>query len=174
VYGDLEQLADGRWQLRFTRHLRHAPEKVWRAITEPEHLAFWFPTTIEGDRAAGASLRFTFPQGQAEPFSGEMLTFEEGTALEFTWGGDVLRLELREVPEGTELTLLDTLDERGKAARDGTGWHTCLDALEAGLLGRKNAREELSSWREVNHEYVKRFGPQAATIGPPEGFEETE
>jgi uncharacterized protein YndB with AHSA1/START domain len=148
VYGDLEQLADGRWQLRFTRHLRHAPEKVWRAITEPEHLAFWFPT--------------------------EMLTFEEGTALEFTWGGDVLRLELREVPEGTELTLLDTLDERGKAARDGTGWHTCLDALEAGLLGRKNAREELSSWREVNHEYVKRFGPQAATIGPPEGFEETE
>ena len=40
--GRLEQLEDGRWRLRFTRTLEHPPEKVWRAITEPEHLAHWF------------------------------------------------------------------------------------------------------------------------------------
>lgn len=62
-YGDLEQLEDGRWQLRFTRSFRHPPEKVWRAISEPEHLARWFPTTIEGERVAGAVLRFAFPGG---------------------------------------------------------------------------------------------------------------
>ena len=48
MYGELEQRSDGRWRLRFTRALAHPPEKVWRAITEPEHLAQWFPTTIEG------------------------------------------------------------------------------------------------------------------------------
>ena len=35
--GTLED-AGGRWRLRFTRPLAHPPGKVWRAITEPEHL----------------------------------------------------------------------------------------------------------------------------------------
>ena len=35
--GTLEDLG-GRWRLRFTRELAHPQEKVWRAITEPEHL----------------------------------------------------------------------------------------------------------------------------------------
>ena len=73
MYGELDQLRDGRWQLRFTRTLSHPPDKVWRAITEPEHLLHWFPTTIEGERAAGAALRFSFPGGQAPPMVGEML-----------------------------------------------------------------------------------------------------
>jgi uncharacterized protein YndB with AHSA1/START domain len=171
VYGDLEQLNDGSWRLRFTRHLRHPLEKVWRAITEPEHLAHWFPTTIEGERAPGARLRFSFPGGQAPPFDGEMIAFEPPSLMELRWGTDIVRLELRPVAEGTELTLLDTLDDRGKAARDGAGWHTCLDALEADLLGNEDAREVMNSWDQVHSHYVESFGPEAATIGPPEGFE---
>ena len=119
MHGDLEQLPDGRWRLRFTRTLPHPPDKVWRAVTEPEHLAHWFPTTIEGERSSGAPLRFSFPRAQAEPFTGEMLAYDEGSAMELSWGDDIVRLELREAPTGTELTLLDTLEERGKAARDG-------------------------------------------------------
>jgi hypothetical protein len=67
--------------------------------------------------------------------------------------------------------LLDTLDERGKAARDGAGWHTCLDALAAHLQGGPGAREAIGIWSEVHVLYVESFGPEAATIGPPEGFE---
>jgi uncharacterized protein YndB with AHSA1/START domain len=169
MYGELEQLDDDRWRLRFTRTLRHPPEKVWRAVTEPEHLAHWFPTTIEGERAAGAPLRFAFPQGEAEPFDGEMTAFEPPRLMELRWGPDVLRIELRPVPDGTELTLLDTLQERGKAARDGAGWHTCLDALEAALDGDDAPRAAMERWNEVHPAYVERFGPEAATIGPPEG-----
>lgn len=62
--GQLEPAGD-RWQLRFTRHLPHPPEKVWRAVTEPEHLVAWFPTTIDGDRATGAALAFSFPHEDA-------------------------------------------------------------------------------------------------------------
>ncbi len=132
-YGTVEQLDDGRWQLRFTRTLEHPVEKVWRAVTEPEHLAAWFPTSIEGERSPGASLRFVFPNDFAPPMDGEMLAYEPQSLVEFSWGPDVLRLELRPVAEGTELTLLDTLEERGKAARDGAGWHACLEALGAAL-----------------------------------------
>lgn len=169
MYGDLEQLDGNRWRLRFTRTLRHEPEKVWRAVTEPEHLSHWFPTTIDGERAPGAPLRFSFPQGEAEPFDGEMTAFEPPRLMELRWGPDLLRIELRPVPEGTELTLLDTLEERGKAARDGAGWHTCLDALAASLDGDEAPRAAMERWNDVHPAYVERFGPEAATIGPPEG-----
>jgi uncharacterized protein YndB with AHSA1/START domain len=169
MYGTLEQLDDGRWRLRFTRTLAHPPDKVWRAITEPEHLAHWFPTTIEGERAAAAPLRFSFPGGEAPPFEGEMVVYEPPSVMELRWGPDIVRLELRATATGTELTLLDTLEAHGKAARDGTGWHTCLDSLAAHLGGEPAARESMAVWRDLHPRYVERFGPEAATIGPPEG-----
>jgi uncharacterized protein YndB with AHSA1/START domain len=171
MYGTLEQTDDGRWRLRFTRTLDHPPEKVWRAITEAEHLAHWFPTTIEGERATGARLRFSFPGGQAPPMEGEMLAYAAPSVMELRWGPDVVRLELKPCEQGTMLTLLDTFDEHGKAARDAAGWHVCLDALSAHLRGEPDARETMSAWKEVHPSYVASLGPEAATIGPPEGFE---
>ena len=99
-----------------------------------------------------------------------MLAYEPPTLMELRWGPDIVRLELRPAGGGTKLTLLDTLDERGKAARDGAGWHACLDSLQADLDGEQNARAAMS-WRELHLRYVASFGPEAATIGPLEGFE---
>jgi uncharacterized protein YndB with AHSA1/START domain len=170
-YGTIEHLDGDRWQLRFTRTLPHPQDKVWRALTEPAQLARWFPSTIEGELLAGAGLRFSFPETVGiDPIAGKMLACEPGSVMEFSWGPDVVRLELRPVEGGTELTLLDTLEERGKAARDGAGWHTCLDALEAALGGDDESRAHMNTWAEVHPHYVESFGPQAATIGPPEGM----
>ena len=44
--------------VRFERRLAHSPERVWRAVTEPDELAAWFPDTIEGEFAPGAEVRF--------------------------------------------------------------------------------------------------------------------
>lgn len=170
MYGSVEDLGHGRWRLRFTRRLPHPLETVWRAITEPEHLSAWFPTTIDGERAPGATLHFVFPGGQAPAFQGEVIAYEPPQLFEFRWGTDVIRLELRSSEEGTILTLLDSLEERGKAARDAAGWHTCLDALGAALRGQAKAPEETSHWSTVHSHYVERFGPEGATIGPPEGM----
>jgi uncharacterized protein YndB with AHSA1/START domain len=171
MLGTLEQIGEERWQLRFTRKLAHPPEVVWRAVSEPEQLAAWFPTTIEGQRAAGAPLRFSFPRGQAPPFDGEMLAYEPPSLMEIRWGADVIRIEVHPDGAGSELVLLDTLEERGKAARDGAGWHVCLDVLAAHLDGDASARESMDAWRAVHARYVERLGPEAATVGPPEGFE---
>ncbi len=169
MHGTLEQADGGRWRLRFVRTLAHPPEKVWRAITEPEHLAHWFPTTIDGERAPGAPLRFEFPAGRFPAFEGEMLAYEPPSLMELQWGPDIVRFELRGAEHGTVLTLLDTLAERGKASRDGAGWHKCLDALDAHLSDAPGARDSLDSWEQVHTHYVASFGPEASTTGPPVG-----
>jgi uncharacterized protein YndB with AHSA1/START domain len=165
VNGRLDEV-DGRWRLRFSRTLGHPPEKVWRALTEPEHLAAWFPTTIDGERAVGAALRFTVPGEEAPPLVGQMLTYDPPSALEFTWGDDILRFELRPEGAGCVLTMSATFDEQGRGARDAAGWHVSLDGLVAHLDGA--GPDSGQDWTAVHAVYVDRFGPAAATIGPPE------
>ena len=41
-------LHDDAWMVRFERHLAHPREKVWRALTESEHLRAWLPCDIVG------------------------------------------------------------------------------------------------------------------------------
>lgn len=168
MYGTVDAMDDGRWRLHFTRTLQHPVDRVWRAVTEPEHLAAWFPSTIDGERHAGAPLRFTFPNGEAEPFAGEVIAFDPPRTFEFLWGPDVIRMELRASGGGTVLTLLDTLDERGKAARDGAGWHCCLDALASALDGDSAPAHLMGGWRAVHPGYIERFGPEGSSIGPPD------
>jgi hypothetical protein len=96
--------------------------------------------------------------------------FDPPHTFEFRWGPDLIRFELRPSDGGTILTLLDTLDERGKAARDGAGWHTCLDALQAALDDDPDARQAMRTWSAVHPGYVERFGPEGASIGPPDGM----
>jgi uncharacterized protein YndB with AHSA1/START domain len=157
--------------LRFTRRLARPPEKVWRALVEPEHLAAWFPTTIDGERAAGARLRFRHRDDMFEPFDGEMLAFEPPSLLELRWGPDILRFELEADGGGTLLVFTDTLEELGKAARDGAGWHECLERLAYELAGETPPSGSADRWRQVHPEYVERLGAQAAAIGPPEDWE---
>jgi uncharacterized protein YndB with AHSA1/START domain len=159
--------------LRYERSLAHPPEKVWRALTERQHLAAWFPTTIEGERVAGARLQFAFEEEmKIEPMLGEMLRFEPPSLLEFSWGSDTVRFELSPAGDGTVLVLSVGLEELGKAARDGAGWHTCLDALALELAGEPDRASMSTRWREVHRVYVSSFGDDAATVGVPQEWED--
>ena len=156
---------DGRYELRFVRPLPHPVGKVWSAITEPEGLRAWFPFDIEGERATGAPLRFVFREEDGSDFEGSMGEFSPMSVMELRWEDDeTLRLELTSSASGCVLTLINRFDEIGKAARDAAGWHACLDALDAWLAG---APAPDGRWSEVHPVYVSRFGPEAATIGPP-------
>jgi uncharacterized protein YndB with AHSA1/START domain len=165
--GTLEE-AGGRWRLRFTRDLSHPQERVWRAITEPEHLRAWFPHIIKGDWAVGGPLIFVEPSGRAPDSDGEVLEFAPPSLVEFRWGTDLLRMELAPSQGGCTLTLLHTFDEHGRAARDAAGWHVCLDHLSAHLGGEEPPAK--NRWAQIHPGYVEAFGPEAATIGPPPGY----
>jgi uncharacterized protein YndB with AHSA1/START domain len=166
---DLGQLdrAGGRAAVRFSRRLAHPPEKVWRALTEDEHLLAWFPTTIDGPREAGASLEFRFRDLELAPMQGEIVSWQPPRLLEFTWGEDLLRFELAPDGEGTLLVLTASLDEIGKVARDSAGWHMCLDQLVGELQGKPATAHDDERWYQLNRAYAGTFGADTATIGPP-------
>lgn len=161
--GVLERTGDS-YRLRFTRSLPHPVDKVWRAITEPEHLAAWFPDGISGDWTVGATL--TFGSAQIGEFTGEVLAVEPPRLLEYTWGPDRLRFELAPADGGCTLTLLDTIDELGKGARDAAGWQVCLEDLSAHLDGADAGATE-ERWPPIYAAYQDAFGPEASTIGVP-------
>jgi uncharacterized protein YndB with AHSA1/START domain len=170
-FGELDR--DGsRLVLRFRRRLQHDRMKVWRALTEPDHLAAWFPTSIDGERVAGAPLQFVFPHNEGPTIEGEMLAFDPPALMEMRWGEELLRFELHADGEGTIVDFSNTFDELGKASRDAAGWHACLDLLECEAAGRAAPWESADRWRQVHPTYVERLGPDASTIGPPVEWEQ--
>ncbi len=169
-FGVLERQG-GRAVVRFTRLLPHPQQLVWRALTEPDHLAAWFPTTIEGERRAGAPLQFGFRDMEAPPFDGEMVTFDPPRVMELRWGDETLRFELATHEDGCTLVFTAGFDEIGKVARDGAGWHSTLDLLTWAVGEQAAPWSAPDRWRDVRDDYIERFGPEASTIGPPEEWE---
>lgn len=129
---------DGRYVLGFERHLRHPREKVWRAITESEHLAHWMPCDIVGDRRAGGEIDLPFWPAQVERYGierpmlhGLISVWEPPAVFEWWWETDRLRWELDEHEGGTVLRFTTWLGPHGMgAANTAAGYHVCLDHLE--------------------------------------------
>jgi uncharacterized protein YndB with AHSA1/START domain len=165
-----EVLRDGDLTgLRFVRAFRHAPETVWAAITESEHLRHWFPADIVGERRAGAQVELPFwpesvERGTAEleaagidlgdpVLPGEIRSWEPHRLFELTWGNnegpsDHLRFELEPDGDGTRLVFTTWLGVPGPSGPAGTGagYHTCLDALETLLdSGPRDPAEALDA-----------------------------
>ena len=163
--GDLEEAGDS-WRLRFVRQFDRPAETVWRAITVPEHLERWFPMRIVGEIQPGARLRFedaAFPA-----FDGEVLDFVPPSLLGLRWGLDVIRFEITPTASGCTLTFTDTFGEYGKAARDGAGWHECLDLLQSVISGAEPGWAPGERWAKVHPAYTAKFGPAASATGPPD------
>ena len=163
----------GEVTLLFTRRLPHPPGKVWRALTEPEHLAAWFPTSVDGDLVPGSVLQFSFRDLSLPSFGGIMRACESPKLLEFSWADDRLWFELTPDGDATLLSFAASFAEIGRAARDGAGWHTCLDLLGFDLAGEPPPWPQEVRWRQVHRAYVDAFGAEAATIGPPAEWEDT-
>jgi uncharacterized protein YndB with AHSA1/START domain len=163
----------GRWTLRFLRELGQSPERVWTALTERDELEGWFPTRVRGQWEPGERLQFPFRDEIFPTMPGLVLQVRRPELLEFQWGPDTLRFALSPGGIGTHLEFTVTLEQLGKAARDGAGWHealdlleTCLDGDEPWPLGQR--------WDELGPVYAAAFGPAAAAIGPPEGWNGSE
>jgi uncharacterized protein YndB with AHSA1/START domain len=169
---------DGRPALRFERRYRHPIERVWHAISDAEEMGRWFPSRVEGERAVGAELTFdddarrAAAQADGEPtradgpvFRGTVVVHDPPHVFSFTWGGELIRLELAPDGDGTHLTFTQVLSHQSVAARNGAGWHGCLGELDV-LLGASLAGEGADDWRAVYDDYLDRMGP---SLGTPTG-----
>lgn len=168
-----------RHVLRFERRLAHPPEKVWRALTENDELAHWFPAVIHGAREPGAALRFIFPEepgqvpadstGEGTTLTGEMLAFDPPRVLEYSWGGELLRWELQPSDEGTLLIFTHTFEDLAKAARDASGWEVCLGSLASRLAGAPPEPFTSERFDALFADYARRFGAEASARRTPDG-----
>lgn len=144
---------DGRTTVRMQRRLPHPPEKVWRAITQPQHLAAWFPAevTIDGDH-----ISYGFGP------DGRILDNDPPRLFTHTWGDDHLRWELQPDGDGTLLTFTHTFTDRHGAASFAAGWHTCLMAMLAHLDERPFA-DDPTAMARLHEDYIHILGLDPAT-----------
>ncbi len=165
--GTYDQI-DGSPVVRFERTFPHAANQVWAAISDPERLAKWFPTTVEFEELrAGAPITFRFEEDRYPAMSGAFREVSPPRRLAFTWGDDVLTFELEERDGGTacRLSFSVVLDSADKAARDAAGWDDCLDMLDAVVSGEASERPRKSeSWKARYDAYKRQGFPATAPI----------
>jgi uncharacterized protein YndB with AHSA1/START domain len=151
------ETADGRPMLRFERKLAHPVGKVWRAVTEPDHLSRWFPWQVELDPKVGGRIGFTHPTMDVTAPDAVVTAFEPPRLFAYTWDDADLRWELTEDGDGCLLVFTHVFAERPAAAKVAAGWHLSLDALGDSLDGVE-ATPPADRWTQLNAGYVEAFG----------------
>jgi uncharacterized protein YndB with AHSA1/START domain len=162
-----------KWTLILVRDLRHAPEKVWQALTDPAHLREWAPFDADGSLGtAGATVKLTTVGAPTPQVSETRVTRADAPRmLEYNWGGFDVRWELEATNGGTRLTLWTTIGQRF-ISMGAAGWHICLDVLDHFLsgtpVGRIVGRDAVrfGGWQRLNAEYARQFGIEAPSWSP--------
>src|SRR5579872_5522858 len=167
AYGAQIQKDGEKWTLVLVRELRHSPEKVWQALTDPAHLREWAPFDADGNLGtAGAMVRLTTVGAPALQVTETKVTRADApNALENKWGGFEMRWQLEPSGSGTRLTLWTNSGYRF-IAMGAAGWHICFDVLDRLLsgtpIGRMVGGEAIQfGWQRLNAEYAKQFGIEA-------------
>jgi len=154
-----------QWTLILVRQLRHSPEKVWQALTDPAQLREWAPFDTDGSLdTVGATVNLTTVGAPKAYVSQTRVTRAEAPrVLQYNWGDKDVRWELEAAGGGTRLTLWHNID-RGFISMGAAGWHICLDVLDHFLGGRAIGRivgmevMKFEGWQRLNAEYAAQFG----------------
>jgi uncharacterized protein YndB with AHSA1/START domain len=155
-----------KWTLILVRDLRHPPEKVWQALTDPAHLREWAPFEADGSLGIEGTVNLTWvgaPHAQAT----QVTRSDAPRLLEY---GD-MRWELEALGGGTRLTLWHSIDRRF-ISMGAAGWHICFDALDHLLGGTPIGRivgpqaMQFPGWQRLNAEYAAQFGVEPPAWPP--------
>lgn len=155
------------WTLVLVRELRHSPEKVWEAITDPAHLREWAPFDADKNMGtAGVRVQLTtIGAYQSQTTETEVTQADAPRLLEYKWGDSDIRWELEPTAQGTRLTQWTRIDRR-YISMGAAGWHICFDVLDHLLsgtpIGRLVGSDALrfEGWQRLNAEYATQFGKE--------------
>ena len=108
----------------YVTYIRTTPEKLWRALIEPEFTRqYWAETWQESEWKPGASWRLMIPDGRVGD-SGEILEIEPQRRLVLSWrnefkpdfraeGHSRLTLELEKQGASVKLTVIHEMEKPG-------------------------------------------------------------
>ncbi|HEX9311165.1 MAG TPA: SRPBCC family protein [Gemmatimonadaceae bacterium] len=154
-----------KWTLILVRELRHSPEKVWQALTDPAQLREWAP--FDADRrldTVGTTVKLTTVGAPAlHVTEAKVKRADPPKRLEYNWGDFDMRWELEPLAGGTRLKLWTNIDRR-YISMGAAGWHIAFDVLDHLLSGTPIGRivgpeaMKFDGWQRLNAEYAKQFG----------------
>jgi uncharacterized protein YndB with AHSA1/START domain len=158
AFGAEVQKLGEKWTLILVREMRHSPEKLWQALTDPAHLREWAPFEVDGSLNTVGTVKLTWV-GTPTPLETKVTRAEAPRVLEY----DDIRWELEPFGGGTRLRLWHNIDRRF-VAWGAAGWHISFDVLDRLLAGqpfRRIAGPEAmraEGWQRLVAEYAKQFG----------------
>jgi uncharacterized protein YndB with AHSA1/START domain len=148
-----------KWTLILVRKLRHSPEKVWQALTDPAQLREWAPFEVDGSLGtAGSTVKLTWV-GAPTPIDTRVTRADAPEVLEY----DDIRWELEPAGNGTRLTLWHNIDHRF-VSWGAAGWHISFEVLDHYLAGDPIGRivgqdaMRFEGWQRLTKEYAQQFG----------------
>src|ERR1700680_4298971 len=148
-----------KWTLILVRELRHSPEKVWLALTDPTHLREWAPFEADGSLGTVGSRGNLTWGGTPHPLETTGAKADAPKLLEYS----DIRWELEAFGGGTRLTLWHNIDRRF-ISMGAAGWHICFDVLDRLLSGTPIGRMvgpdamKFGGWPQLLGEYTKLLG----------------
>ena len=155
-----------KWTLILVRELRHSPEKVWQALTDPTHLREWAPFEVDGSLGTVGSKVNLIWVGTPTPLETTVTQADAPKLLEYS----DIRWELEPLDSGTRLTLWHKIDRR-YISWGAAGWHISFDVLAGHLAGEPIGRivgadaMKFAGWQRLRDEYAKQFSVE--TPGSP-------
>jgi len=169
AYGAQVKKGGEKWTLILVRELRHSPEKVWQALTDPAHLREWAPFNADGSLGTVGTVKLTWV-GTPRPIETRVTRADAPRVLEY----EDTRWELEALGGGTRLTLWHNIDHRF-ISWGAAGWHIAFDVLDRLLAGRPIGRiiaadaMRFAGWQRLVAEYGRQFeiqspSPPAATV----------
>ena len=155
-----------KWTLILVRELRHSPEKVWQALTDPAHLREWAPFEVDGSLGAVGTVNLTWV-GTPQVSETRVTRADAPKVLEY----NDIRWELEAFGGGTRLTLWHNIDRRF-ISWGAAGWHISFDVLEQLLAGEPIGRivgaeaMKFGGWQRLNAEYAQQFSIETPNWPP--------
>jgi len=155
-----------KWTLILVRELRHPPEKVWQALTDPAHLREWAPFETDASLGKVGTVNLTWV-GTATTLETRVTRADAPKVLEY----NDTRWELEAFGGGTRLTLWHSIDRRF-ISWGAAGWHICFDVLDHLLSGTPIGRMaggdamQFAGWQRLNAEYARQFGIETPNWPP--------
>lgn len=142
----------------YVTYIRTTPEKLWRALLEPEFTRqYWCATWQECEWKPGAAWRVMTPDGTASD-TGEVLEIEPQKKLVLRWrnefrpelradGYSRMTYELEQVGDSVKLTVLHAMEGPGSTflRAVSNGWPLILASLKS-LLETGESLEETRYW----------------------------
>jgi uncharacterized protein YndB with AHSA1/START domain len=149
-------MADSRFV--YVTYVRTTPEKLWRALLDPEFTKqYWVQTRHESDWKKGSPWKLMLADGRVAD-TGKVLEIEPGRKLVLSWQNELkpeLRaeghsratFELEQVGESVKLTVVHEMDRPGSKFIEAVsnGWPHILASLKS-LLETGESLVETRHW----------------------------